>query len=483
MTAAKEAIKRLWQTGHMLPSRVTIADAVPKTTEAAKAVSERFGNTPPREPEPMDLEILNRRLLAAFEANRLDQVSRRDWRHAPWIFWQPPHPPLITKKEFKTAYASFVLDGTGAGFLKILVYVYLREFDFGKEQIGWVAGLIREGLRVEQTGLLETWRRRHRDFKLFDVTKGPRQVAERCLRETAGIEEILGAAGLTGQLEQGGMALAAWLSGLQDVHGRSERGLPLDERLERLLTWSVATDSTLRYPHCKKPLAEALLLPWLRRAPPPEVKERIQGFLLQALKDPRLFVGNWHGIDEDAITVMRRWLTGATLRYFFHVLDRNAQHYPEDHRRHWTYRRAFWLAYYEKDVLQEAWFAFAPEARQLANQVLKPEERAYGKLAQENGNLPNHAVLLMRISGLTVVEWSHNGKCRIWRQGDQNAPRLYKAQYSRSQLVRGSERIVPHYQQPGITHFRSEVGGWQQKVAGFIRQHTKIAIHRDEYMP
>ena len=134
-------------------------------------------------------------------------------------------------------------------------------------------------------------------------------------------------------------------------------------------------------------------------------------------------------------------------------------------------------------MLQEAWFAFAREARQLANQVLKPEERAYGKLAKENGSLPNHAVLLTRIGGLTVVEWSHSGKCRIWRQGDRNTPPLYKPQYARSQLLRGSERIVSYYQAPETTHFSSEAGGWQQKVADFIRQHTNIAIDRREYMP
>jgi len=38
---------------------------------------------------------------------------------------------------------------------------------------------------------------------------------------------------------------------------------------------------------------------------------------------------------------------------------------------------------------------------------------------------------MLQLEALTIVEWSHNGTCRLWTQNDKNCPQFYKATYSR----------------------------------------------------
>ena len=43
-----------------------------------------------------------------------------------------------------------------------------------------------------------------------------------------------------------------------------------------------------------------------------------------------------------------------------------------------------------------------------------------------SGASPEQSVLLLRMSGVTIAEWSHNGSCRMWLDGNKDAPKLYQ---------------------------------------------------------
>jgi hypothetical protein len=174
-------------------------------------------------------------------------------------------------------------------------------------------------------------------------------------------------------------------------------------------------------------------------------------------------------IEDEAVAVLRKWLTGVALEQFFEVVDQVAL------ERMWRFRRAFWLAYYNADVINDAWVLFGPYARSYAQRAFG-KTQSYGSLERGYQVQSDHSVLLMRIGKLTVADWSHNGKCHIWLDGNAAAPKLYLPRYGRSDVVHSSDN-------EGQVHHGSDHGTWQRQVASYIRQYTGISLPEKSYIP
>ena len=173
-------------------------------------------------------------------------------------------------------------------------------------------------------------------------------------------------------------------------------------------------------------------------------------------------------MNNDAKSVMRRWLTKASLEQFLDVVDRTAQSHM------WAARRKFWFAYYENKFMVEAWVAFAADGARLARELAKerdnPAIKNFGTLNRSAGVVKEHAVLIMKIGDLVVADWSHNGKCHIWLPEDENAPKLYKRSYDRDELICGSSWDKKH------------LGAWQLEVHAYIQHNTGIRMMTMDYM-
>src|SRR5262249_13357479 len=161
--------------------------------------------------------------------------------------------------------------------------------------------------------------------------------------------------------------------------------------------------------------------PFGNRVPSAQDRDLILGFLISRFGDPRVSPGGWIGMD-DVVEILKRWLTEQSLRQFFDVLDKIAQPH------HWRYRRAFWQAYHEHNLLRNAWVIFGPDGATEAR-------RAFGRnvrfgVFRSGGRkqvLPGHAVLLMDLGQCIVADWSHNGYCNIWPMSHPNRPRNLNA--------------------------------------------------------
>ena len=162
-----------------------------------------------------------------------------------------------------------------------------------------------------------------------------------------------------------------------------------------------------------------LLRPWLAGENEPEesIRFQIQDFLLEHLDDPRLKPQRWQEAGEQATSLMRRWLTRASLKAFFSLISEHALD------THWRYREAFWSACLEKDTTVEAWLALGSRIHASARAV----EDLKGAYARLDGASGDQAVLLLRVKNTIFCEWSHNGKLRAWPADWPNAPRLGSA--------------------------------------------------------
>ncbi|MET0155204.1 MAG: EH signature domain-containing protein [Rickettsiales bacterium] len=458
---------------HSLPFKPPVLPQEPRLALKAAEVAIRFSGVP-RPPETFELEPIYRRFMEALSTGKWDDISLRDWRYAPYVFWHGGG-SLIKEASFRARYRAWLERQTGSAW-KRLIGAYLREFlrhkDFPhiyRELSGW----IRQGLqRPDMAKRLEIWRQRDADIDMFsdgfETEKAVAAFIKTCGSDMARFAEYTG---MRGMLAQNGYTQAV-----------------AETMLDRLLRWTAELPklpdtllpffddgSTWRFPVLRASLLEALLLPWKVNVPSLEYQNRLQNLLLQRSGDPRLRnvrQDKWRGVSEDALAVLLRWLVGETIKQFFAVIDQVAE--PQ-----WQYRRAFWLAYYHKGYIDDAWVVFGKQARLHAVQSFG---RSIGAGSISGGqHFPNHSILILKIGDYIFADWSHKGKCRAWSLNDRNCPKLHRLDYHADDFRKPSMQIVATHQEDGISHQGSENYRWQIRLAEFIRHNTGITMSQHDY--
>lgn len=130
----------------------------------------------------------------------------------------------------------------------------------------------------------------------------------------------------------------------------------------------------------------------------------------------------------------------------------------------------------KQDVISDAWVAFAAngeiEVRRIARKTKDESWLSMGKLTGAGD--PDHAVLILRIGDLMIADFSHNGKCRIWKSRNIHVPKPYQHQYARSSLMDSSADW-------DFIHYSSDRYHWQAEVADRIRQQTGCSVSQRDY--
>jgi hypothetical protein len=414
--------------------------------------------------EPPDPDLLSRLVARFRDASRrgvLSQFTAKEWNEVVWGIWLKPEPLAENDAFLQALYAR--LRAGSRRLCRRLILAYLTAFDATQESFRRVG---RELLQVVD-GWGGEWTERQRRFALFEPARGPSLIAAACLDGHGSLSEQLAEAGISGSRRFGGMEAAAFRAALSRLRTALEAGrADAPALLERILAWAIH-EGQLAFPELRAPLAQALLLPWRSAAPGNEMRERITDFLLRHLKDPRIEPTNWHGVGDEALRVIRKWLTRVALEQFLQVVDRVAN------REQWRYRRAFWMAYYERGMIEEAWVVFGPAAERLGGWGLR-ELAGYGRLIKPHQR--DHSVLLMRLSGdLTVTEVSHNGKCRIWLPGRREAPSLYAGEYRLRDI-----ETLPDFE---VSHIGSERYYWQRHIADFLDRNAGLRVPETSFSP
>jgi hypothetical protein len=429
--------------------------------EASERISQRFDRVAAIEKQ--DFESLVAKLRAVAETGQWSSLSFRDLRLAASCLFDGPK-NLADDVAFLDTYLGALQSTATRLTVKRLIHTYCMHFDSSH------AGIRKIGQFLSHTVSHWDWdwNTRHRDYRLFD----PKQASTKLSELTANAlkpREALGLAGLSGQLATGGLALAAFRAALEEIQHRLMQA-PRMEEVNRAIAWVHGEGTNLYFSAERAELAATLLLPWIHRDPPPEIRQRIESFLLETLNAPRSDRGSWLRVDPSAQQVMTRWLVQATLEQFLKVVDRVAQ------KHQWEYRRAFWSAYVEKDAVQDSWVAFAGDGARVAAQIaVRTGDEMMRRFGALSGASSDHAVLLLRIGDLVIADWSHNGKLRAWRSNNKRAPQFYLSAYGSYGL-----RVDSDFD---ISHMQADSGGWQEKAEAYIRKHTGIRLSQAEYMP
>ena len=451
--------------------RFTRSNLPSKTKMRSEAeATERMFSGAAELPKPEELRATCLRVQRLVKDRRNDEISDRDWRQIPWGLWLPQL-ELKNDPDVVRAYLDWIANKGRMKNYRSLIDAYVREFDSSDRLIRELANEIRNIV-----GKFEwVWEKRHKDVRLFDPEGAPARIAQVVLDDARTVDQALSNLGIDAEFITSGLGKESYRAALVLYAEWVARAENPERLLLKILDWAKA-DTGFRFANLRSEFAESLLMPWSESpaACPKGIQDQSRQILLTLLDDPRLHPGKWIDISESSTAVMRGWLTGLALRQYLEVVDGTAYVYQ------WRYRKAFWTAYFDKGYMSEAWVVFGPQGARRARQLFD-DTTLYGRL-DRRGTQDNHALLIMKIGGLTVADWSHNGKCHIWLPNSEHAPQLYKGlenldRYMKHEVDYGSDN-------GGTIHAASANGTWQQRVESFIRENTSnVSLSRSDYMP
>ncbi len=470
MTLFRESIQSIEKSSGFGIPPVSFPDEL-YTAKAYQIVQKALGEGSPVEP-PKDPEVWIELAKQTNKNSSWQSLTRHELRNMALVLWQGES--CIADND--DLLNNFLI-ACEAQSRKRLVNCVVRSYLYNYSEKNASCRSVGEWLEKAVLNWEWNWKNRQESLKMFGSDKAPDNIAEAIFHLDLKVDAVLTSCGLVGALQTSGMGQAAFRQALNKFSTLDSRGTEGEKLalLKRLLAWATIGGEKFSYPLLRTKFIDSLLLPWENKTPSVEIKTLIQGFLVETFNDPRLGGANWLGISEISMRVIRSWLVERALAQFLDVVDDLTR--DADMKHQWKYRRAFWMAYYKKDVISDAWVAFAANGANQARQIAKRQDDAswlsFGQM-QGSGD-PNHAVLILKIGDLTIADFSHNGKCRLWNKGNESMPKPYEKFYDRSDFMSAADHEEIHSNSPGYL--------WQGRVAAKIASWTNVRISQTEYVP
>lgn len=434
-------------------------------------------------PPPM-VEI-GKRLRLSFERSRSNDysdVSRSELRKLPFAYWLNGAPSLAkTDPTLVRLYWNVHLPEAitsshrrAKRWLSPLFFIYCENFDPENQEFVDFTSRLLNALQQAQGLFAITLREMHTNHSFLNPTNVPRRLAayfflsQDKTMDVQIMEMMLWPSFVVSRLGQ-----AVFKAGLAFP---SEQYKDMQTIL-RVMDWSKRLPAPVVKTEWRVAFADALLKHWGRTKPEDSIKSILTEYFVRVYGDPRFESHRqfqWKGVSSQATGTILNWLTGDTLRGFIKLLQRTADDI-------WMYRQKFWMAYYDKGHIDEAWLALGQDALREVRRMSADEKRmGFGRL--EGGAANNQSVMFLKIGNLVFTEWSHNGSLRAYRDGLDQAPDLYQKSYHGASL-RSAVSMDFHNgmnMYPGLVHSHSDKGTWQRKARDFIRANTGVKMNDRE---
>ncbi|HVA11993.1 MAG TPA: EH signature domain-containing protein [Stellaceae bacterium] len=431
------------------PRRLALAP--PQAPDIARRLAERYGDGSGGASKPADaLQALLQRLRAAHYD--WDQVVPSDRLDVAWVLWEGATPPA-EHEAFLRGFLEWVASSQRRLQALRLAASWTAAFDPTLKSIR-IAG---EWLACHAAWLPSPWPALAREFEIFSLETGAAALAAAFLASEETSERFFRRLRLPPRAAAGGLAFEMLAAATADTGRRLSNEPRLALRLcdlalhgEVFRPDAAPRRAARRARALRCAIAEALLLPWQRQAPPSAVQAQTLAFLIRHYGDARITGEHWMDMRAPSVAIMRRWLTERSIENYFQLAGRT----KSADRARLAECREFWLS--RRDQLDGAWLLGSVHS--VAK--LGPDQPAYGRLS---GCRPDQAGLLLRIGGATVLQSSEAASESVWLPGNPLAPPLYRCAdqaYWPAALARGAD-FSPAYCQKG-----NDTG--QERLARFI---------------
>ena len=191
----------------------------------------------------------------------------------------------------------------------------------------------------------------------------------------------------------------------------------------------------------------------------PEIKNSCIGIFYDVLGDPRIgrLSVKWNSVSDDSRNIFLSWLAEKDLNLFFKIIERTAVDSM------WASRKHFWSHYLK--YITNTWVLFGKNAMVYARQI-DSSNMAYGQL---KGGAADHSVFAFQIGQYMFVEWSHNGKLRVWDVDD--APKIFGKNLINKLDITASR----NYPSQEWSHHGNKNNYWQNEVSSWIYRNCGIS--------
>lgn len=445
-----------------------------KLYNVVEEIKKRHNNVLPKKPKPYSLDQIRGALRLAWNKNNsLKGLSKKYLRRVPWILFEG-ETPFGGIKALVSEYLIWLNHNASASTIRTMITVFFLYYPKNLPTFE----LWRKGLKIllENNHLpsLMKWKQSCQIFSLLDV-EGYKNFIRKFIESGYKSEEFLTETNFVGILENSKFLSCATNALLIHLKKAIENGKITSEAVSRCLYFLINNKNEIKFSEHRIDIVENLLSPFIPRINPDQQNlfTTIAKFLLKFFGDPRLPSSTkWHGVSLSTKQVILRWLTGITLEDFFHILDKTV--IGGNYSHHWPYRRAFWLAYFKKGHITEAWVLLGNDAKEYVKRIKDWEFKSHGYLLKHSNIYRNHSVLLLKFKGgLILTEWSHSGKGRFWLPGNEKAPKFYKREYTRKELIDDCDFE--------FIHSFSDKYSWQRKVANWLEEQLGIFVPFAEY--
>jgi len=450
-----------------------VATGFPGITSAAATLLHDGIGKPPE-----DLRSIGEKTYAAFTKGDFkgEKCRIKNWRNFPYALWLDQNRGLAgDRKLFDRYYHDHLLPAINTKrrpmkWIKPLIFVYVHDFRPENRDFDYLARRIRDAFKNERILANEKIKALIDQLNFFDPDEGPRKTGQSIISSDATIESWPETHGLWTSFISSGFCKIAFQKNLNV----SNNIRTSEKYIERITLWASqnkeGNNNDITYPDLRPNISSSLLLPWLQDKPtqPPDLlKKSLIHFFTKYYGDPVDFKsgGNknrWSDSDPRCPNIILNWMVGDTLKAFFKILEITADEI-------WKDRQKFWLAYYDRGLIDEAWVVLGPTAQNRAYREFSDRNLNYGKL---QGGTSKQSVLLLKMNNMVFCEWSHKGKLRAGIEHRPSIPQLYKNIYDADRLrftsmdFNDGENL-----DPGLIHFSSDSGGWQDRARNFIRKH------------
>jgi hypothetical protein len=427
----------------------------------------------PVERPAIDLDAVAARFLN--DVRRGIGPSGADWNKIAWCLWTV-NPAIARHDPALRAVLDRVVTMVRIGRkrpYRQLASVYFADFAADRPGLEAISGVLR-GLAAEAG---PPWDALQAQYGVFDGSPAAAMIARVALNQRMNVQNLFESAGVSGPLLGGHFVRCAHDEGLRIIAATPAPAAA--GHIDTVRRWSLRSDRRLLFETSKAEVARAVIEPYGDRIPGPAERRVVQEFIIGRFGDPRINRAKWIGMD-DVAKVLRGWLTEQSLRQFLDVVDKIAP----DHM--WKYRRAFWQAWHQAELLQNAWVVFGDGGAVEARQAFGPSVQ-FGKFKSGGRKqiLAGHAVLLLDFGPCVVADWSHNGRCNIWKKSDRTRPtNLNAPAYTSDEIMR---RVPKDDSESNLnkhdifSHHGSENYVWQNRVAERLDQLIGRRVPPSEY--
>lgn len=435
--------------------------------------------------EPSGLEHIWQQVVAWLDSDQPFKALPLDvWKSVPALLWWPhegqqavEYPRL--RKGVAWA-ASMSVPRTW--WVEALAAAYVEASDPKEENHRWLGNTLRQWCGETLDERLNVWRSRDRDWELFSPSDFPAKLSGRLQRSPEmSVRGALVDAGFADARSQAAdLSQKAFLAYLKcPIPAAQGYDQP---HLERIREWKdlLLGDSAAWHKDFSAAVINGLLEPWASFNPPEvefqkEIQRTLEGWFGPV---PDRWSGHWNGASTLSREILARWKILDVMEAFFQRVEDYARRLEkrsgdDQMRRHWRYRRPFWLAYYKKGVVTRA---RALIGRGMMDEFGEDKLRGqFGKaMARLDSKLnKHHCGLLLEINELLVIDLSHNGKAYFYLPSNELMPVTSARSYDRDNIDATAD--------DALTHQGSETYAWQGRFADYIHHQTSVRLKPSDY--